>query len=110
VAVAATTIVEVQLPDGETVLAEVAVRGGDVGALDHFLRLDQARATAVRIAQWAKDSVLAALPERPDRFGVQVGLNLMVRSGVLVSVLAAASTEASITISMEWDRDREHPK
>jgi hypothetical protein len=107
--VAATRIVEVQLPDGDIMLAEVVVRGGDVGALDRF-PLDQARATAARIAQWAKDTVLAALPERPDRFGVQVGLNLVVKSGVLTSVLASASTEASITISMEWDRDREHPK
>jgi hypothetical protein len=106
VQVAETTVVEVQLPDGEVILAEVAVRGGDVGMLDRF-KLDTAKATAVRVGQWAKETVLAGLPDKPDRFGIQVGINLVVRAGVLASVLASAATEASITISMEWDRTRE---
>lgn len=102
------TIVELELPDGEVVLAEVAAVGGDVGAFDRF-NLDQARVAVARIGAWAKQSMLTALPEPPDRFGVEVGVKLVVKSGALLGVLAETSGEASLTFTMEWDRPRADP-
>jgi hypothetical protein len=98
-------IVEVELPDGEVVLAEVAVIDDDIGALDRF-KLDEARSAVAKIGGWARDALREALAEPPDRFGVEIGLKLAIKSGALVSVLAEASTEASIVIKMEWDHRR----
>ncbi|WP_162907741.1 CU044_2847 family protein [Allorhizocola rhizosphaerae] len=96
-------IVEVELPDGEVILAEVAMVDSDVGAFDRF-RLDEARSAISKVGGWALQTVRSSLPEAPDRFGVEIGLKLAVKSGVLTSVLAEASGEASITVKMEWDR------
>lgn len=98
-------IVEIELPDGETVLAQVTVLDPDVGAFDRF-RLDEARSAVARIGAWAHQVVTESLPEPPDRLGVQIGLKLAVKSGVLTSVVAEASGEASVTVTMEWDRTR----
>ncbi len=99
-----TEIVEVELPDGEIVLAEVEVADGDVSALDRF-KLDEIGPAAARIGVSVKDGVLRSLPRKPDRLGISFGLKLAVKSGKLASVLAEASTEASVTITMEWDRE-----
>ncbi|HEX6685375.1 MAG TPA: CU044_2847 family protein [Candidatus Limnocylindrales bacterium] len=96
-------IVEVELPDGEVVLAEVTVIDSDIGALDRF-KLDEARSAVVKIGAWARNTLRDSLPEPPDRFGVEIGLKLAIKSGALTSILAEASTEASVVIKMEWDR------
>ncbi len=95
-------IVEVELPDGEVILAEVAVIDDDIGAFDR-LRLDQARSAVIKIGSWAKETLQKGLPEPPDRFAVEIGLKLAVKSGLLTSVLAGAASEASVVIKMEWD-------
>lgn len=96
-------IVEVELDDGESILAEVTIVDSDIGALDRF-KLDEARTAITKIGNWAAGTIRSRLEDKPDRFGVQIGLKLAVKSGVLTSVLAEASGEASITITMEWDR------
>jgi hypothetical protein len=101
-----TEVVEVELPDGSVVLARVEIRDGDVAALDRF-KLDAVAANAARLGHWVKDSILDVLPTKPDRFGVQVGLDLVVQSGVLTSIIASASTQASFAVTMEWDRERQ---
>jgi hypothetical protein len=95
-------IVEIELPDGEIVLAHVEFTDSDVAAMDR-LKLEQVAASAGRIAHWAKESALKALPRSPDRIGVQVGVTFAVRSGKLISLLAAGSTEAALTVNVEWD-------
>ncbi|NJC69578.1 hypothetical protein HC031_07565 [Planosporangium thailandense] len=94
-------IVEVELPDGEVLLAEVEVLGGDVGLLDRF-KLDRF-AAAAQLGEVARQAVLKAVPTRPDRLGVQVGMKLVVKGGVLAGVVAETSGEASLTLTMEWD-------
>lgn len=98
-----TEIVEVELSDGTVFNAEVAVPGGvsDIGAWDR-LHLDQAKESIETITEWAVRSVRGALPEPPDRFGLEFGLKLAVKTGKLTSVLAEAGGEASITVKLEW--------
>ena len=99
-------LVEIELPSGEIVLAEVHVLGGDVGFTDR-LKLDRVGATAAQIGLWAHDAAMKALPRRPDRFGVQVGMKLAVRGGALTAVIADVTGEGSLVVTMEWDLSRE---
>jgi hypothetical protein len=94
-------IVEVELPDGEVLLAEVEVLDGDVAMLDRF-KLDRL-AAAARLGNVAREAVLKAVPRRPDRLTVEIGMKLVVKAGVLASVIADASSEASLTVKMEWN-------
>jgi hypothetical protein len=97
-------IVEVELPDGSTFDAEVAVsRMADVAAWDRF-RVDQLKDSVEKVTAWVWESVREALPDQPDKVGVQFGLKLAVKSGKLTSVLAEAGGEASVTISLEWNK------
>jgi hypothetical protein len=93
-------IVEVELPDGAVLLAEVEVLDGDVALLDRF-KLDRF-AAAARLGDWARQAVLKAVPKRPDRL-VQVVMKLVVKGGVLAGVVAETSGEASLNLTMEWD-------
>jgi hypothetical protein len=95
-------VVEVELPDGAVVLARVAIRDGDVAALDRF-KLDALAANAARVGLWAKESVLSILPAKPARLGVELGLDLTVQSGAVIGIIASASSQASLSITMEWD-------
>lgn len=95
-------IVEVELDNGEVILAEVTVAGGDVGVLDR-LKLSGAKTVIRSVGQWAKDSIHDGLPGAPQRFGVEFGLKLAVKSGELASVLASVAGEATLTIKMEWE-------
>jgi hypothetical protein len=101
--------VEVELPDGEVVLARVAVAdaGGDAGFVDR-LKLDDAGRSVVRLGEWALRSVRDSLPDKPDRIDLEFGVTLAVKSGKLTSVLAEASGEASFVVKLGWDnlRDR----
>jgi hypothetical protein len=99
-------LVQIELPDGQVVLAEVETYDGDVGFSDRF-KLDQVGAAAAKVGMWAHDSALKAIPKRPDRIGVQIGMKLAVKGGALTSVIANMSGEGSVVVTMEWDLDRE---
>ena len=100
-------IVEVELADGTVFNAEVAVPSGigDVGAWDR-LPIAEAKQSIESITGWVVNSVRAALPDTPDKFGLEFGLKLAVKTGKLTSVLAEAGGEASVTIRLEWERSR----
>ncbi|MGS0684603.1 CU044_2847 family protein [Nakamurella sp. GG22] len=95
-------IVEIDLGDGTSLLAEVAVAGGDVGAWDRFT-LSAVKSAIGRIARWTKEKLLQDLPEPPDRVEIEFGMKFAVQTGELVSVLAEASGEASIIVRVEWN-------
>ncbi|WP_159425474.1 CU044_2847 family protein [Streptomyces sp. fd1-xmd] len=106
-----TEIVHVELPDGGgTIRAEVAVGAGDVSSLGDRLGLDEAQETIARVGRWAVQTVRQNLPEPPDEFEVQFGMKLALETGKIVSVLAKASGEASLTVRMAWNRDRPEPQ
>ena len=95
-------LVEVELPDGQVVLAEVDAFDGDVAFADRF-KLDQLGATAAKIGAWARDNAMSAMPRPPDRLGIQIGMKLAMKNGILTSVLASVSGEGSVVVTMEWD-------
>lgn len=95
-------LIEIELPDGEIILAEVSIMDADVAALDRF-DLKGVSVSASRIGSAIHTALLRAMPSLPDRIGIDIGLKLAVKSGILTSVLAEASGEASITVRLDWD-------
>lgn len=95
-------LVEIELPDGEIMLAEVKVLDADVGALDRFA-LTEMTTSAARIGEFVYETIRTSMPRSPDRIAVQIGLKLAVKSGALTSILAEASGEASVMVQLEWD-------
>ena len=98
-------IIEVELSDGEVILAEVTVAGGDVAVLDR-LKLAGAKSLIRSVGRWAKESIHEGLPGAPQRFGIEFGVKLALKSGELASVLAEIAGEATMTVKMEWEPGR----
>jgi hypothetical protein len=96
-----TEVVEVELEDGEIILAEVSLTGGDVGTWDRF-KMDAVRSAIGKMGRWARDSVLRDLLDPPQKVSIEFGIKLAVKSGELVNILAESSGEATITVAMEW--------
>jgi hypothetical protein len=99
-------LIEIQMPDGEIALAEVSIMDKDVGTLDRF-NISDISTSAARIGGAIHQAIQRGMPGRPHRIGIDIGLKLVVKSGVLTSVLAEASGEASIVIRLDWDAHRE---
>ena len=98
-------IVLVTLPDGSEILAEVAVgrAGGDAGT-NRALSFESVREDIVRIGRFLAETVQEALPDPPDKYGVDFGLKLSVESRGPTSVLAKVAGQATVTVKMEWTR------
>lgn len=101
-------IVEVDLGNGDIILAEITMVGGDAGALDR-LKLAGTKSVIASVGKWAKESIPAGLPGAPRRFGVEFGIKLAIKSGELASVLAQVAGEATMTVKMEWESGNEGP-
>lgn len=94
--------VEVEFPGGEIGYAEVEVDlGGDVAARDRF-QLNQVGPQIRSMTRWLLAEVRAAVPETPDKIGVEFGFKFSAKTGKLVSVLAEAAGEASVVVKLEW--------
>ena len=103
-------LVELELPNGGVIFAEVEVpSGGDAafGTRGRF-SLEDVRANVVDLGSWVLDTVRAGLPEKPARIGVEFGLKLTAKTGPLVAALAEAEGEASVVVKLEWSQPREH--
>ncbi|PRX15917.1 CU044_2847 family protein [Actinoplanes italicus] len=93
--------VKVEMPNGQVIWARVETGASDVAMTDAVKRLDvdelkssiHAVSAAVRTA--AEDLT-------PDTVTVEFGLELALKAGKLVSVLAEASGKASLRVSMSW--------
>lgn len=77
-----------------------------MGALDRF-KLESAKSVIAGVGRWARQNVQAGLPGAPQRFGVEFGIKLALKSGELASVLAQVAGEATMTVTMEWEPGRE---
>lgn len=118
---ARTEIIEIAMPDGTVINAEVVVSDSitDVAAR-HPLNLDNAKDSIVSFVRWAvgalpvsaEDGAGVAEPESSPpgmtlhRMGLEFGLKLAVKSGTVTSVIAAVGGEASAVVRLEWER---HP-
>ncbi|MFD7731248.1 CU044_2847 family protein [Kitasatospora phosalacinea] len=100
--------VEIALDDG-TVLHAALRHGpgrpaGDAGAVSAAVAhsLGEVRRTVRAVGRWARETAQEA--GDPDEFEVEFGLELGVKSGRLVGVLAEASGQASLVVRLSWRR------
>lgn len=115
-----TEIVEVEMPDGGVINAEVLVSDSitDIGA-GSKLKLDEAKASIASFVRWAvgtvgltaEDSTSASTPDPVSppgmilsRVGLEFGLNLAVKSGTVTGVIVSVGGEASAVVKLEWER------
>jgi hypothetical protein len=94
------TLINATLPNGAAVKIEVESTGAaqDVAALKTFKleEIDKAIAGFAELTRKASSKV------SPDSMEVEFGLNLGLESGKLISILAHARSEASLTVRLRW--------
>ena len=97
--------VQVQLPTGEVIWAKVAVDGPQNVASGGLQRLDveelgrTVRGLSASLYQ-AVDSLM------PDEVEVEFGLELALKSGKIISMLAEAGATASVKVTLGWKGDK----
>lgn len=113
-------IVEVEMPDGTVINAEVVVSDSitDVAAR-HKLKLDEAKDSIASFVRWAVGSL--GVPDDMDddgpapgpvpprgmklsKVGLEFGLALSVKSGAVTSAIVSAGGQASAVVKVEWER------
>ena len=105
------------LPSGDLIWVRVqaeqaATSDGASGPVDVGLGLRIASAgEALRLPEFAQTvrgvvtSVRQALDEhRPDSLTVEFGIEIVVRAGAMLSVLAEVGGNAHVTVTASWDR------
>ena len=106
-------IQEIRLPGGDTVLARVSVLdpgevpGGadefsyeDVGALDHMAaRIDQLNELVRGVGSAVLDAARAV---RPDEVSATFGVELAVKPGKAIALLADGEAKAALSITLTW--------
>ncbi|MFI7067101.1 CU044_2847 family protein [Kribbella sp. NPDC050124] len=98
--------IEVELPTGEVIWARATVDGPrNVAAHPfHHLDMEDFRRTVKGVSATLRQAVgdLA-----PDETQVEFGLELEVKAGKLVSVLAEAGATATVKVALTWKREAE---
>ncbi len=108
----------VELPDGTEIWARVSpvALGGDddygdyedVGALDNVVaRVQHLRGLITGVAASVRD---AAAQAAPDEVSVEFGVELAVKSGAIVSVLAGGESKAALHITLTWRGELVQPR
>jgi hypothetical protein len=95
---------QVELPTGEVIWAQVAVEGPQNVASSGLQRLDVE--DLGRTVRGVSASLRAAVHGLvPDEVQVEFGLELALKSGKLVSMLAEAGATASVKVTVAWKGD-----
>ena len=120
-----TEIIEIAMPDGAVINAEVSVSDSitDVGVRGR-LNLGEAKESITSFVHWAvnglglstgdgiagsQEAELAPPGMRLGRVGLEFGLKLAVKTGTVTSVIAAVGGEATAVVRLEWERCHERP-
>jgi Trypsin-co-occurring domain 1 len=99
---------QVELPTGEVIWARVAVDGPQNVASGGLRRLDIDGLS--RTVRGMSSSLRAAVDDlAPDEVQVEFGLELALKSGQLISMLAEAGGTASIKVTLAWKGDATAP-
>jgi hypothetical protein len=95
---------QVELPTGEVIWAQVAVDGPQNVASGGLQRLDVE--DLGRTVRGVSATLRAAVDDLvPDEVQVEFGLELALKSGKLVSMLAEAGATASVKVTLAWKGD-----
>jgi hypothetical protein len=120
-----TEIIEIAMPDGAVINAEVSVSDSitDVGVRGR-LNIGEAKESITSFVHWAvnglelsigdgiadsQEAELAPQGMRLGRVGLEFGLKLAVKTGTVTSVIAAVGGEATAVVRLEWERCHERP-
>jgi hypothetical protein len=100
------TIVEVNLPNGGTALVQARQVDGAGATKTGFGKLDFAG--VAKTLEGVAESIHGALAKAaPSKVSVELGLELAVKSGVLVGLVVDGESTASLTVTLEWERSAE---
>jgi hypothetical protein len=100
--------VQIKLPTGEVIWARVAVDGPRNVAssgLKH-LNVDDLCQTVHGVSETLKKAVGSLAP---DEIEIEFGLELALKSGMIVSMLAEAGATASIKVTLNWKPEPSTP-
>ncbi|GAA4238536.1 hypothetical protein GCM10022254_54900 [Actinomadura meridiana] len=101
-------LVEIALPNGQTMLASVTRTDQGGGPQDVGLGQPRSFEAVTETLQGVGAAIMGALDElRPSRASVEFGLELALKGGKLVSVFVDSGTKASLKVVLEWERGRE---
>lgn len=96
--------VQVELPTGEIIWARVAMDGPQNVASKGLPRLDPE--DLGRTVQGVSASLRQALDGlAPDELQVEFGLELALKSGKVISILAEGGVAASVKVTLTWERE-----
>ena len=96
--------VDAVLPGGAIVRVRVAESAGDaIGSvgLGEKLRLDEALATIGEVAALVRDKLETVVPTKAT---VEFGVSFAMQGGKLMSLVFDGKADASLTVTLEWDR------
>lgn len=96
-------VVEVTLPNGAVALVAAQLVDGGGATKTGFGRLDfdGVARTLEGVTQAVRGAVAKAAPSKVT---VELGLELAVKSGVLVGLIVDGETTGSLTVTLEWER------
>lgn len=107
---------EIELPGGERVLASVSLEDGalgdsdyefeDTGALDGLsARVEQLNEVVSGVGSAVLDAARAA---RPDEVSATFGIDLTVKPGRAVAMLADGQVKGAISVTLTWRPGERH--
>ena len=107
---------EIELPGGERVLASVSLEDGvlgdsdyefeDTGALDGLsARVEQLNEVVSGVGAMVLDAARAA---QPDEVSATFGVDLTVKPGKAVAMLADGQVKGTISVTLTWRRVQRH--
>jgi hypothetical protein len=93
---------QVELPDGQVIWARVAVDGPQNVKSDTLRRLDIDDLS--RTVHGVSSALQQAVGDlAPDKVEVEFGLELALKSGAVISMLAEAGATASVKVTLAWE-------
>lgn len=98
-------IVEVVLPNGAVALVQARQVEGGAATKTGFGQLDFNGVT--KSLEGITNAIRTAVDKAaPSKVSVELGMELAVKSGVLVGLIVDGESSGSLTITLEWERGR----
>lgn len=95
-------VVEVSLPNGAVALVQARQFDGGGATKTGFGKLDFDGVT--RTLEGITEAVRSAVAKAaPSKVSVELGLELAVKSGVLVGLIVDGESSGSFTVTLEWE-------
>lgn len=95
-------VIEVELPNGAVALvraAEIEGAGAEKVAWPDRFSFGDVTATLEGVAQAIRDAVERV---KPDKVSVELGIELVVKSGKLTGLIVEGEGTGSLTVTLEW--------